>query len=105
MNKFVGKNISFDFDKTLQREDIQNLAIRLRVWNTIWIITRRFPDEYEDVYKVAMRLGIPTTRIIFTAGRWKWQKLKTMNIDYHYDDKIDEVNMINRLTKTKAILI
>lgn len=102
---FIGKNISFDFDKTLEREDIQNLARKLAVKNTIWIITRRFPDEYEDVYEVAMKLGIPRTRIVFTAGKWKWMKLRTMNIDIHYDDKDDEVNQINKFTKTKAIKV
>lgn len=102
---WIGLNISFDFDKTLERLDMQNLARKLSVKNTIWIITRRFPDEYVDVYEIARSLGIPQQRIVFTSGKWKWMKLRTMNIDYHYDDKADEVNQINKWTKTKAILI
>ena len=105
MDKFIGKNISFDFDKTIDREDIQNLARKLAVRNTIWIITRRFRHEYKEVFEVASKLGIPQTRIVFTSGRWKWATIKNMNIDYHYDDKPEEVNQINRFTKTKAILV
>lgn len=101
----INKNIGFDFDKTLQREDIQRLAAALSKRNTIWIVTRRFQYENEDVYEVAMKLGIPASRIIFTNGRWKWQVLKNMNLDLFYDDKQDEVNMINKYTKTKAIKI
>lgn len=103
--KFINKNISFDFDKTLQREDIQNLARALSRNNTIWIITRRFIYESDDVYEIARNLGIPRTRVIFTNGRWKYEKLKSMNIDYHYDDKQDEVNMINKWTSTRGIKI
>ena len=101
----INKNISFDFDGTLERPEIQAIARKLKLRNTIWIITRRFLDESEDVYKVADELGIPRTRIIFTNGRWKYQVMRGMNIDYHFDDKLDEINQIEKWTKTKGIKV
>lgn len=107
MNKmqYIGKNISFDFDNTLDRPEIQAIAKKLAVKNTLWIITRRFPDEWLEVWKVAEKLGVPLTKIVFTAGRWKYLKIRTMNIDIHFDDKEDECNMINKWTKTKTIKV
>lgn len=99
-------NISFDFDKTLSIPDIQETAkSKIDEGNTVWIITRRYLDENKEVEEVANKLGIPLDRVIYTNGEWKWRTIKDLPIDIHYDDKLIEVTLIERYTKTKCILV
>lgn len=98
--------VSFDFDKCLQRQRVQDIANKhISDMDEVWIITRRFENENAEVIEIANKLGIDSEHIIFTNGEWKWNTLKDMNIDIHYDDKLIEILLIERYTNTKGILI
>lgn len=99
-------NISFDFDNTLDRLRVQDIAIEcIDSGYTVWIITRRYENENKEVYEVADKLGIPKERVIFTNGEWKWRTIKNLPIDCHYDDKVIEILLIERFTDTKGHII
>lgn len=76
------KRISFDFDGTLDRENVFNAAkecVKLGV--EIWIVTSRFTEQElrrnslyfnnYDLYDIAEQLEIPDERIVFTNMRSK----------------------------------
>ena len=99
-------DISFDFDKTLDRPRVQQIAREcIESGYTVWIITRRYEDESEEVYKVADELGIPRERTLFTNGEWKWRTIKDLPIDVHWDDKVIEILLIEKYTNTKGHII
>jgi len=101
--------ISFDFDRTLERYRIKNLAINL-YWsgNEIWIHTNRpnknILDENinYDIEQVAKDCLIPDCRIVYCEEE-KWKYLQ--DFDIHFNDNQKEVNEINYYTNCKAILI
>jgi len=99
--------ISFDFDRTLERHRIKNLAINLYYCgHEIWIVTRRgiYKDTEinRDVFDVAQDCIIPKSRIKF-CDKNKYHYLK--DFDIHFDDDKLECELINEHTNCKAILI
>jgi len=104
------KRISFDFDQTLSELHIQEIAKAfMAIGYEVWIVTARtFSNEFntnQDVYRVAKSLNIPESRIVFTNGSLKWTTLENLQVDMHFDDMPDEVNMIEIKTNIKAILV
>lgn len=98
--------VSFDFDKTLEKKNIQSIAeAHIKSGDEVFIITRRCPEENKEPIEVGDRLGIPHDHILFTCGEWKWKLIKDLGIDTHYDDKLIEIVLIERNTKTNGILI
>ena len=98
--------VSFDFDKTLDRKNIQAIATEyINSGSEVWIITRRGLTEHQEVEAVANQLGIPLDHIIYTSGEWKWRTIQDMCIDLHFDDKVIEIFLIEKMTKTKGILV
>lgn len=98
--------VSFDFDKTLEKKNIQRIAEQhIKAGDEVFIITRRCPDENAEPIAVADTLGIPHDHIFFTCHEWKWRTIKDLGIETHYDDKLIEVILIERKTKAKAILV
>jgi hypothetical protein len=98
--------ISFDFDNTLEKENIQKIAQSyINAGDKVFIITRRCQEDAQEVYSVADKLGISYDDVYFTCHEWKWRTIKDLQIDEHYDDKLIEVLLIQRHTKTNAILI
>lgn len=111
--------ISFDFDGTLGEPYLQNLA-KLLICNCadIFIITSRCDDTVftedggfigylgnnTDLRDVAKKLNIPSSNIYFTDGDFKWKKIKELEIDLHFDDQFDEIEMIRR-NGGKGILV
>lgn len=111
--------VSFDYDSTLSRKDIQDYAQSLiRRGFEVWICTSRYEDckDYlwrkneddchKDLNKVALELNIPRERIIFTNMQDKWEKMQEIGFEplFHLDDDFVELNGINRNLKTvKAI--
>ena len=99
-----GNKVSFDFDDTLSTQRGQDIAKRLiSEGKTIYIVTRRQESASEKVYKVADELGIPHSRVYFTNGALKWETIKRLGIDTHYDNNENEVNKIRENTDAKAI--
>jgi len=113
------KQISFDFDCTLSRKDVQDYCRSLiKKGYEAWVLTARFEDykryNYhqikadcnDDLFCIADELGIPRDRIIFANMEDKWEVINSradFNPIFHLDDDYIEVNGINRYTKTKGI--
>ena len=111
--------VSFDFDSTLSRVDVQDFARSLSNRGfEVWICTSRFvnckdyiwrkfeEDCHKDLRKVATELSIPEERIIFTNMQDKWSKMEELGFEplFHLDDDYIELNGINRNLKTvKAV--
>lgn len=100
--------ISFDFDGTLSRKDVQEFAKRLiDLGHDIWITTSRTSTESaiskgwhwvekqnQELYDVAESVGIPTQNIVFTELVKKIEFLKGKNFILHIDDDVDELMAI-----------
>lgn len=109
--------ISFDFDCTLSEHFIQLIAhSMIAAGHEVWIVTARCDDRLHDpnlpeelsvnrdLFKIAKRLQIPNERIRMTEGDFKWRTLQKHNIDLHFDDVPEEVELIIR-NGGKALLI
>lgn len=101
--------ISFDFDCTLGEHIMQKLAdiiISSNKYCDVYIVTARCEkDSNKDLFSVAEGLGIPKTNIHFTEGAWKWQTIKKLNIDIHYDDVPEECELIKLNTSCIPVLL
>lgn len=99
--------ISFDFDCTLGETIIQKISSSLLKDNEIFIVTARcFGQSHNrDLHQVAKRLGIKDENIHFTEGGWKWQKIKELEIDMHFDDVPEECELIKANTNCLPMLI
>lgn len=105
------KKVSFDFDGTLDRDAVQELARKLIDQGIeVWICTSRLPDKEapsdnwnKDLFFIAAKLGIPEDRVIFTSGTDKYKFLEDGNFVWHLDDDLEEIRLINSNIKTKGI--
>ena len=100
--------ISFDFDSTLSRKDVQSFVINLITkGHEVWIVTSRFATEpalergwwwtekqNQKLYDVAEKVGIPKDRIVFTNHVDKIEYLKDKGFAVHVDDDPDELMAI-----------
>lgn len=122
MIKTKNKNIkiSFDFDGTLEFQDVQDMAKQLidEGYN-VCILTTRYSDPrsyscyrladdktvekvHSELFNIAKRLGIK--EINFTEFQWKETIIDKLNIDVHLDDNYrEEVYVINEKCKAKAV--
>ena len=102
------EKVSFDFDSTLDREDVQKVAKHLvELGFEVWIVTSRVSDETlkvrflhtppnwnKDLYEVADALGIRRSQIKFTEFEDKIEFLKGKNFLFHLDDDSEELIQI-----------
>jgi hypothetical protein len=99
-----GNKISFDFDDTLSTKRGQELAKQKQNdGKEIYIVTRRQSSQSSEVYAVAERLGIPKSRVYFTNGKMKWETIKRLGIDIHYDNNQKELDLIDENTDAVGI--
>lgn len=98
--------VSFDFDGTLDRLDVQRFAKELiDEGHEAWIVTSRIATEpalakgwywverqNEELYRVAEEVGILRERIVFTEHVDKIKYLKGKGFAFHLDD--DEWELI-----------
>lgn len=107
------KKVSFDFDSTLTRTDVQKFAKDLIDSGLVdvWICTSRFDnnrlinkDSNNDLFKLVDELGISKNNIIFTNFE---DKANYLNDDFiwHLDDDHDELDEINKRGKTIGISV
>jgi len=95
--------VSFDFDGTLQEEEVQEYAKELIDKGVeVWIVTTRYDDNqkhlyidegkgvHDDLWEVVDRLGIPRYRVRFTCMEWKWTYLKNTRFLWHLDNNWEE---------------
>ncbi len=110
-----GKNISFDYDGTLddgfydesniKKEQVRNRLIELKDDNNIFIITKRygpkskryFLREYEKVYEFADKLGVNRDNIYFCDRELKIENLRKHRIDLHFDDDLYELDIYSKI--------
>jgi hypothetical protein len=101
--------VSFDFDSTLDRKDVQQFAKTLiNDGIEVWIITSRISIEYaksnldqftinrvdkanHKLFRVADNLGIKREHIHFTNTQFKSDFLSNKNFIFHLDDDSDEL--------------
>lgn len=98
--------VSFDFDSTLSRKDVQGLAKELvNEGHEVWIVTSRFDDETamtknwhwikgqnQKLFDVADECGIKSENIKFTCMQSKSVFLKSKGFVFHLDD--DDIELM-----------
>lgn len=101
--KFIAKKVSFDYDSTLSRKDVQIYAKSLiDNGHDVWIVTSR-PEVYvgrwinhnpnnDDLFKVAESLGIIRENIVFTNYVDKYEYIADKGFTFHIDDDFDELH-------------
>lgn len=102
--------ISFDFDDTLSRPEVQHYAeMFIKDGHEVWIVTSRMSNERaqnpswnKDLYFVADCVGIEN--IHFCNLQPKHEFFEDENFDIHLDDDPDDVEGINLHTDTQAFL-
>jgi hypothetical protein len=99
--------VSFDFDGTLSRKDVQVFAKQLvDEGHEVWIVTSRFDDESamkknwhwikgqnQTLFDVADKCGIKKENIYFTCGESKSIFLKDKGFVFHLDD--DDIELMD----------
>lgn len=105
--------VSFDFDNTLSRKDVQDYAKELISRGIeVWVITSRFDELHkhryphnptlDDLWEVVDEIGIPRWRVRFTCMESKSLYLMHTNVVWHLDDDIIELSSI-KYDKCKTI--
>jgi FMN phosphatase YigB (HAD superfamily) len=112
------KKISFDFDGTLvddfygelndKKDEIQKTCRDLiDMGHEVHIVTKRFDEanknygkknEHVEVFELAEKLGIKKENVYFTNREWKYNKLKALGINVHFENSKNEVDQIRTYT-------
>lgn len=98
--------VSFDFDGTLTKKDVQDYASSLvRKGVNVFIVTARYNElqkhkweinpSNEIVLEVANKIGVPLQNIVFTNMKNKSEYLNGSNAVFHLDDDIYTIEEIN----------
>lgn len=110
--------VSFDFDSTLDRKDVQQFAKELvNDGVEVWIVTSRCATEpalakgwywvekqNQELYDVAEEVGIPREKIVFTEHVDKIEYLQGKGFLFHIDDDMDElIEILNSKDPCKPI--
>lgn len=105
--------VSFDFDHTLSRKDVQTFAKELvNEGHEVWIVTSRFSDEAakekkwhwiegqnQKLFDVAQDCGIKKENIQFTCMESKSIFLKDKGFIFHLDD--DDIELMDIFENNK----
>jgi hypothetical protein len=103
--EFAAKVVSFDFDDTLSTSKGQDKAKQMLAEGyRVLIITARQSKDSKAVFEVADKLGIKRSDIYFTNGKNKWETVKRLGVAIHYDNNQDQIDLINKMTKTEGKL-
>ena len=109
------KIISFDFDNTLSKKNVQEYVEKLdRDKFDIIVVTTRYQDCnnyirkdedcHSELFKISKKLKI--NKIYFTNFENKWKTLiKIPNVLIHLDDDFIELNEINKYCAAKGISV
>lgn len=105
--------VSFDFDSTLSRNDVEIYAKELISRNIeVWICTSRYSTENvpnkewnDDLFFVADSVGIKREHIIFTNATDKCEHLNNKGFKWHIDDDNIELSLIRTNTDVKPIYL
>jgi hypothetical protein len=103
--EFAAKVVSFDFDDTLSTTKGQEKAKQMLAEGyRVLIITARQSKDSKAVFEVADKLGIRRSDIYFTNGANKWSVVKRLGVAIHYDNNQEQIDLINKMTKTEGKL-
>lgn len=105
--------VSFDFDATLSRTDVEKYAKELVDKGVeVWICTSRYSPENapnkewnDDLFQTALRVGIKKEHIIFTNYANKSEHLNNKGFKWHLDDDNIELSFIKTDTDLKPIFL
>lgn len=98
--------VSFDFDSTLDRGDVQFFvkAIKKRYNADVWIVTSRVSDDRaptstwnNDLWFVCRMCNIPRENVVFTSYSSKHEFFwadENKDFLFHLDDDDDEIKML-----------
>jgi hypothetical protein len=104
--KFAKMRVSFDFDDTLTTANGQQMAQRhITLGDDVFIVTARQQSNGASVYEMAQKLRIPRENVYFTGGRDKWQTLKRLRIEKHYENNQEQINLIKEFTDIQTVKI
>ena len=106
--------VSFDFDSTLSRKDVQSFAKELvNEGHEVWIVTSRFSDEAakdkkwhwikgqnQKLFDVAEDCGIKVENIHFTNMESKSLFLEGKGFIFHLDD--DDIELMDILESNRS---
>lgn len=104
--------VSFDFDNTLTKKEVQDFAKSLLIKGfDVYITTARYDDEtFRKIYhrqsnnhklfEISDEIGIDRSKIIFMNMQSKYDFLNNKNFIWHLDDDWVE---LNDLTKSDVI--
>lgn len=102
--------VSFDFDGTLDNNNVQEFALKLiNDGIDVWIHSARFcesevrPRWNDDIYEVADRLGIPRENIVLTEMYDKFIFFQDRDFIWHLDDSSATIKSITEKTETIGI--
>lgn len=114
--------VSFDFDSTLDKPEVQKYAKNLiNRGYEVWIVTSRFDDknitdehpswmkkgnfwkDNNDLREVAEKVGIPSERIVYTNMKSKSTFLKGKDFIFHLDDDEVELEEIEKIPNTVGV--
>lgn len=106
----MGIKISFDFDGTLSKGEVQKFCKKLmRKGYEIWITTsrsHRYDDRDNDLFQVADKLRIQRDRITFTGNyRSKAEWLLSKDFICHIDDDSYELDAISNNYSTTGVCV
>ena len=58
-----------------------------------------------NILNFAKEHGIPKDRVHFTNGKDKWETIKRLGIQKHYDNNAEQIDKINKNTDCKGVLV
>lgn len=105
--KFAKLKVSFDYDGVLSTKKGKVLAKNeINNGNEVYIITARMKySDNSDLYSIADNIGIKKEYIYFTNHHDKWEKIKELKINKHFDNNYKQIQDINKYTDAKGILV
>lgn len=107
------KKVSFDFDNTLTRLEVQVYAKELVERGLdIWVTTSRYATDpggkdkwNNDLFKIIDKLKIPRVNVIFCEMIEKSKLISDKNFIWHLDDDSIELESINNHTMCVGIYV
>lgn len=98
------KTVSFDFDGTLNRKDVQDYAMSIKDNCKLIIVTHRMPFlSYRDIFQVAARIGIPKENINFVHKSGKVKFFQKHPVTLHIDNNYFVVLEIRKKAQVMAL--